>query len=122
MRMFWKKAIKSSQRRRIRPRTPIALRLLLFFFVGDVSRVKRTLFTSKNNKINKQQILLLLFPRFCAYFSLQTLQFLWWGRKSIFTPEHKVPNSYANVLRYLKAHKLNYSPSVLGNSESTALL
>jgi len=25
----------------------------------------------------------LLLPLFCAYFSLQTLQFWWWGRKNI---------------------------------------
>jgi len=51
-----------------------------------VSSVEPIIYITSKNKQKKQtaNIMLLLFPNICAYFSLQNLQFLLVGRKNIF--------------------------------------
>jgi len=53
--------------------------------------VVRTFSPRKKNKVNNCKCYTLLFPRFCAYFSLQTLQFWLVRRKNFFSPGLRIP-------------------------------
>jgi len=103
MRIFWKNG-----KNRLRIRTPVLLwrlglrlRTLRYYsrltqcyynFVEFISGAKMRFITIKKNKITTVNVLILLLPHFCTYFSLQTLKFLLTGGVKIFlAPGRRVP-------------------------------
>jgi len=53
--------------------------------------------------------MLLPYPHFCAYFSLQTCRFWWWGCKNSFVPGRRHPCSFATPLITLWVPLLRYN-------------